>query len=33
VCAGRVGAVFALEASRLAHNHRDWHHLTRLGRL
>ena len=27
VCAGRVGAVFALEASRLARNHRAWHHL------
>jgi DNA invertase Pin-like site-specific DNA recombinase len=27
VCAGRVGAVFALEASRLARNNRDWHHL------
>jgi DNA invertase Pin-like site-specific DNA recombinase len=26
VCAGRVGAVFALEASRLARNNRDWHH-------
>ena len=25
-CAGRVGAVFALEASRLARNHRAWHH-------
>jgi DNA invertase Pin-like site-specific DNA recombinase len=24
---GRVGAVFALEASRLARNNRDWHHL------
>ena len=27
VCAGTVGAVFALEASRLARNNRDWHHL------
>src|SRR5688572_27388586 len=27
VCAGQVGAVFALEASRLARNNRDWHHL------
>jgi DNA invertase Pin-like site-specific DNA recombinase len=27
VCAGRAGAVFALEASRLARNNRDWHHL------
>ena len=27
VCDGRVGAVFALEASRLARNNRDWHHL------
>ena len=27
VCQGRVGAVFALEASRLARNNRDWHHL------
>jgi DNA invertase Pin-like site-specific DNA recombinase len=27
VCAGAVGAVFALEASRLARNNRDWHHL------
>src|SRR5215467_9454054 len=27
VCAGRVGAVFALEASRLARNNRDWYHL------
>jgi DNA invertase Pin-like site-specific DNA recombinase len=28
VCAGRVGAVFALEASRLARNNRDWHQLS-----
>jgi len=27
VCAGRVGAVLALEASRLARNNRHWHHL------
>ena len=27
VCSSRVGAVFALEASRLARNNRDWHHL------
>ena len=27
VCSGSVGAVFALEASRLARNNRDWHHL------
>jgi DNA invertase Pin-like site-specific DNA recombinase len=27
VCGGRVGAVLALEASRLARNNRDWHHL------
>ena len=27
VCGGAVGAVFALEASRLARNNRDWHHL------
>ena len=27
VCAGEVGAVLALEASRLARNNRDWHHL------
>ena len=27
VCSGRVGAVLALEASRLARNNRDWHHL------
>lgn len=30
VCAGEVGAVFALEASRLARNNRDWHHLVDL---
>jgi len=27
VCEGNAGAVFALEASRLARNNRDWHHL------
>jgi excisionase family DNA binding protein len=27
VCSGQAGAVFALEASRLARNNRDWHHL------
>jgi len=27
VCAGQVGAVLALEASRLARNNRDWLHL------
>ena len=27
VSMGQVGAVFALEASRLARNNRDWHHL------
>lgn len=27
VCAGQVGAVLALEASRLARNNCDWHHL------
>jgi DNA invertase Pin-like site-specific DNA recombinase len=30
VCEGIVGAVFALEASRLARNNRDWHHLVDL---
>ncbi|MGO9519351.1 MAG: recombinase family protein [Candidatus Korobacteraceae bacterium] len=30
VCAGQVGAVFCLEASRLARNGRDWHHLIEL---
>jgi DNA invertase Pin-like site-specific DNA recombinase len=30
VCDGVVGAVFALEASRLARNNRDWHHLVDL---
>lgn len=27
VCSSEAGAVFALEASRLARNNRDWHHL------
>ena len=27
ICAGAVGAVFCIEASRLARNGRDWHHL------
>jgi DNA invertase Pin-like site-specific DNA recombinase len=27
VCAGSVGAVLAMDASRLARNNRDWHHL------
>jgi DNA invertase Pin-like site-specific DNA recombinase len=27
ICAGQAGAVLALEASRLARNNRDWHHL------
>jgi len=27
VCAGSIGAVFCIEASRLAPNGRDWHHL------
>lgn len=27
VCGGSVGAVFSIEASRLARNGRDWHHL------
>ena len=27
VCGGRVGAVYCIEASRLARNGRDWHHL------
>ena len=27
VCEGRVGAVFSIEASRLARNGRDWHTL------
>src|SRR5918992_6409041 len=27
LCAGAIGAVFCIEASRLARNGRDWHHL------
>ena len=30
VCTGRVGAVLCIEASRLARNGRDWHHLIEL---
>src|SRR3989449_10439598 len=30
VCTGEVGAVLSLEASRLARNGRDWHHLIEL---
>ena len=30
VCSGAIGAVFCLEASRLARNGRDWHHLVDL---
>ena len=30
VCSGTVGAVFAIEASRLARNGREWHHLIEL---
>ena len=30
VCQGQAGAVFSLEASRLARNNRDWHHLVDL---
>ena len=30
VCAGTVGAIFCLEASRLARNGREWHHLIEL---
>lgn len=30
VCSGEVGAVFCIEASRLARNGRDWHHLVEL---
>jgi DNA invertase Pin-like site-specific DNA recombinase len=30
VCTGAVGAVFCIEASRLARNGRDWHHLVDL---
>ena len=27
VCSGEIGAVYCIEASRLARNGRDWHHL------
>ena len=30
LCAGHVGAVLCLKASRLARNNRDWHHLLEL---
>jgi DNA invertase Pin-like site-specific DNA recombinase len=30
VCSGQIGAVFCIEASRLARNGRDWHHLIEL---
>jgi DNA invertase Pin-like site-specific DNA recombinase len=30
VCSGRVGAILCIEASRLARNGRDWHHLIEL---
>jgi DNA invertase Pin-like site-specific DNA recombinase len=30
VCAGQVGAILSIEASRLARNGRDWHHLIEL---
>jgi DNA invertase Pin-like site-specific DNA recombinase len=30
VCSGSIGAVFCIEASRLARNGRDWHHLVDL---
>src|SRR5205814_8040396 len=30
VCTGEVGAVLCIEASRLARNGRDWHHLIEL---
>ena len=30
ICGGTVGAVFCIEASRLARNGRDWHHLVDL---
>lgn len=33
LCAGKVGAVLCLDASRLARNGRDWHHLLELCRL
>ena len=33
LCAGEVGAVLCLDASRLARNGRDWHHLLELSGL
>lgn len=30
ICTGEVGAIFCIEASRLARNGRDWHHLIEL---
>jgi len=30
ICSGAVGAIFCIEASRLARNGRDWHHLIEL---
>ena len=30
LCAGKIGAVLCLDASRLARNGRDWHHLLEL---
>lgn len=30
VCGGAIGAIFCIEASRLARNGRDWHHLIEL---
>ena len=30
LCSGRIGAVLCLDASRLARNGRDWHHLLEL---
>ena len=30
LCAGKVGAIFCFDASRLARNGRDWHHLLEL---
>jgi len=30
VCSGGVGAIYCIEASRLARNGRDWHHLVDL---
>src|SRR5579864_8764341 len=30
VCSGEIGAIFCIEASRLARNGRDWHHLIEL---